>query len=1825
MLGTSKSIWGFDPRSIPGCTLWLDGADNASMNSTSAVTVWNDKSGQSNTMTGSGTWSGGTMVFNGTTNAFSNLSYAFPHTSNTSLYVVLSNTTPPAAGAYMNAVYGSSGFPMVGVFDSTRLVAGRPTSNVTSGLASVSSPSNQVGWATSMQGFSNSSSPIGYGIVTDSSGNVILTGTQNSIATFYNAYIFAGGTLGGTLPAATSGAIFVAKYTPAGVMMWVAQILPGSWNGVATMSAIDSSGNIFVGANYPAGTACTVYNTGGTTGATLTASVGVTNSFIAKYTPIGTVAWAARIGGTANAYQYGVATDTSGNVFACGAFFLATATSLTIYNSDGTPGATLSNVANANITYLVKYSSTGTVLWATRFTVAATFAVRGFGITADASGDVFVGGHYNSGLTFLNTGGTTGTTLTFVGTGSAFIVKYTSTGTAIWATQITNTSLSSTGLARDGGGNVFIVGAYTTATTLYNTGGSTGTTLANGGASNVYIAKYTSAGNLLWATRIVSTGAVRPAGGIVTDTLGNVFISGSRPTEIATFYNSDTSVGGQQAGGNTLTFVVKYSSTGTYAWSTYFGGHTPTNPSNSSTGIAVDANQNVFVTGRYNGELTAYNANAISSGYWLSYGYGGFASYLVKLNPDGNMTTSNSTQLNTAASNIVVSSGFLSGGTNYFLNGRYSVLLGGVVVSTPGIYIGGPSNYFNGTISEVLIYTAVLTTTQRQTLEGYLAYKWGIAARLNILHPYYTIRPFTRSFTPTDIPGCVIWMDGADNSTMNSTTAVTTWKDKSGNSLNMTGSGTWSGSNMVFNGFSSAFSNTAANFSCNGYSVFTVFSNTTAPAASAYMNAVYGGNGYPMLGIYGSTKHLSILTNATNTQYAIGGTSNVGWAAKIQSTPYVLSNTVTYSVATDSSCNVFAAGICGSNSIPYNSSGIASAALPNIGYISAFLIKYTPTGAISWVTQMGAGTNSSTYGYGVAVDSTGNPFIIGQAASSFPTILYNSDQSSGATLTGPCIFLAKYSTAGVLSWALRITGALGSNIAIDSGNNIFLIGSYASLVTFYNSNGTSSGTTLAAPSYSNIWIARYSSGGVFAWVARSGAPNINTPYGICVDSTNVYVTGALTNSITTFYNSGGSSGATVESNVVNNYRGFLVKYSSAGVVQWVTKHETNIGGYCYTIGCSVDASGNVFIAGRHSGGTRFFNSNGTTIGATVPAPSTARSQGVIAKYSSTGTLLWTAEQTGNNNVESTSIALDPSGNAIVYGYGGGATAVNNMNANGTIGATLTGVNNGFITKYSSSGTVIWATQYDNQAYDQSVPNRSTITTDIAGDIIIGGSKNGNTVRILNVGGSLGATLVSNAVGYYATIFKISSSGYTNGGYPVNSNTLVDFSYTYVSQYVSSVTPYINGGVASRQTGLVSVINGIYLGGPSNYFNGTISEVLVYNSNLTNTQRQQVEWYLSSKWRLLSPLLSNQPSIQMPSSITPTHYSNVTPAYWRNDWQPYLKQLANANSNITVTTSQFIGGGSIFVFTNWGRGGVLGPNGVIYYAPYNSSNYLILDTINNTLYAGGVGLTLVSGFNNWVGGALGPDGNIYFAPYIASNVIKFNPVTGLSSYISAPYSQFAHAGGVCGPDGNVYFAPYNSGTIRRVNVLAGTVTDFPVGGGARGWSGIVLGPDGNIYCPPFNTTSILKFVIATQTGSSIPAGGSGWSGGVLASDGCIYFAPNSGTASILKLDVETGVTSLIAAGGVGWAGGVLGPDGNVYFAPEQATSVLKLDIKTGVTSNIIGGLAWAANAYNGNGTLGPDGCMYITPNSGQTMRKVTFGNVTQNPSMNYLLSSYANKF
>lgn len=48
---------------------------------------------------------------------------------------------------------------------------------------------------------------------------------------------------------------------------------------------------------------------------------------------------------------------------------------------------------------------------------------------------------------------------------------------------------------------------------------------------------------------------------------------------------------------------------------------------------------------------------------------------------------------------------------------------------------------FQGYINEILVFNNALTTSQRQQVEGYLAWKWGLQNNLPTTHPYYKFRP----------------------------------------------------------------------------------------------------------------------------------------------------------------------------------------------------------------------------------------------------------------------------------------------------------------------------------------------------------------------------------------------------------------------------------------------------------------------------------------------------------------------------------------------------------------------------------------------------------------------------------------------------------------------------------------------------------------------------------------------------------------------------------------------------------------------------------------------------------------------------------------------------------------------------------------------------------------------------------------------------------------------------------------------------------------------------------------------------------------------------
>ena len=62
-------------------------------------------------------------------------------------------------------------------------------------------------------------------------------------------------------------------------------------------------------------------------------------------------------------------------------------------------------------------------------------------------------------------------------------------------------------------------------------------------------------------------------------------------------------------------------------------------------------------------------------------------------------------------------------------------------INTLGRDYQGSSQFANGRIAEVVVASSLLSTTDRQRLEGYLAWKWGLEANLPSGHPFKNTPP----------------------------------------------------------------------------------------------------------------------------------------------------------------------------------------------------------------------------------------------------------------------------------------------------------------------------------------------------------------------------------------------------------------------------------------------------------------------------------------------------------------------------------------------------------------------------------------------------------------------------------------------------------------------------------------------------------------------------------------------------------------------------------------------------------------------------------------------------------------------------------------------------------------------------------------------------------------------------------------------------------------------------------------------------------------------------------------------------------------------------
>jgi hypothetical protein len=88
---------------------------------------------------------------------------------------------------------------------------------------------------------------------------------------------------------------------------------------------------------------------------------------------------------------------------------------------------------------------------------------------------------------------------------------------------------------------------------------------------------------------------------------------------------------------------------------------------------------------------------------------------------------------------------FNSTTSQIFENGTSTILGNAGTQGSTGITIGSRftqnQETFQGHIAEVIYYSRRLTVAERQIVEGYLAWKWGLQLNLPSTHPYRSFRP----------------------------------------------------------------------------------------------------------------------------------------------------------------------------------------------------------------------------------------------------------------------------------------------------------------------------------------------------------------------------------------------------------------------------------------------------------------------------------------------------------------------------------------------------------------------------------------------------------------------------------------------------------------------------------------------------------------------------------------------------------------------------------------------------------------------------------------------------------------------------------------------------------------------------------------------------------------------------------------------------------------------------------------------------------------------------------------------------------------------------
>jgi len=312
------------------------------------------------------------------------------------------------------------------------------------------------------------------------------------------------------------------------------------------------------------------------------ATAGDYDIFISKLDAAGNFVWAKRIGGRGFDESFDIAVDVAGNVYTTG-FFMDTV--------DFDPGPNVYSLmaeGQGSNVFISKLDAAGNFVWAKQINMFGSIGI-GKSIAVDLAGNVYTAGHFYGSADFDPGPGVS--PLTPQNGDEVFVSKLDASGNFVWARQVNTSNISQpSSIAVDGAGNVYTTGFF-----IGNADFDPGPNTAITGGHGIFMAKWNTAGQYVWARQITATSIfnMMDSRSIAVDLSGNVYTTGYFEGTI----DADTGPGTLSftSAGLRDGFIHKLDASGNFVWAKQLG--SPLYDLGNS--IATDSAGYVYTVGNF--------------------------------------------------------------------------------------------------------------------------------------------------------------------------------------------------------------------------------------------------------------------------------------------------------------------------------------------------------------------------------------------------------------------------------------------------------------------------------------------------------------------------------------------------------------------------------------------------------------------------------------------------------------------------------------------------------------------------------------------------------------------------------------------------------------------------------------------------------------------------------------------------------------------------------------------------------------------------------------------------------------------------------------------------------------------------------------------------------------------------------------------------------------------------------------------------------------------------------------------------------------------------